>query len=268
YTYNARGNVATVTDPLNRTTIYGYLDDDSAMTEDLTGNIRSVKDAASNVTKLVYDAMNRTTRRCNATGNPSLRCIDPQQTGVTQYVYQPVNANCNALTGTMPTSLLWGVKDANAHCTRFDYDNLNRLQTVTNPLGNQRMFQYDPAGNITQVTNARNQSTILGYDIFQQLSSKLVNSTDLTCYYYDAVGNLTDVRAKASGGLCTPMPASFESGLSFQYDLMNRRVQAQTLASTSGQPITTIRYTYDENSNRESAVLTTSSQTLGMAYTY
>ncbi|MBI1746369.1 MAG: RHS repeat protein [Acidobacteria bacterium] len=72
----------------------------------------------------------------------------------------------------------------------------------------------------------------------------------LTCYSYDLVGNVTSVKVKVSTN-CTDAGATFESGLSFGYDLMSRQTSAGTLAqSTSGQPVTTIGFSYDADSNR------------------
>ncbi|MBI1746366.1 MAG: VCBS repeat-containing protein [Acidobacteria bacterium] len=249
YTYNARGNLQTVRDPLNRPTTFSYLNDDG--TEDLTGNIRRVTDAGSRETRHSYDAMNRLTKVCDAT-NPT--CL-AQQTGITQYFYRPLDLNCNPVVGTSATDLIFGIKDANNtdasnKCTRLDYDGLNRLKTVTNPLGNQRAYEYDKAGNLTQATNARGQTITYTYDAANQLTSKNVAGSRLTCYSYDLVGNLTSVKSKVST-TCTDPNATFESGVSFESDLINRRTRAQTLSSTSGQPVTDIRYSYDPNGNRE-----------------
>jgi YD repeat-containing protein len=254
YTYNARGNLATIVDPLGRRTTYGYLNADG--TEDLTRNIRSVMDAfqlTTRVTKYTYDLANR------------LLTVTDTAQGTTTYTYL---AGCQqGGCGGGSSGLLRTITDAKNQTTTFDYDTLGRLIKVTNPLTQFRQFAYDPADNLTQVTNIRGQVITFAYDAANQRTSKNVAGSGLTCYYYDSVGNMTLVKSKVSTN-CGDPNATFESGLSFGYNLINRQTSAQTLSSTGGQPVTSINYSYDANSNRLTMVDTQNGITSTTNYTY
>src|SRR5262249_56546737 len=60
---------------------------------------------------------------------------------------------------------LSGVRDARNNLTQYALDNMDRVLTRTDALGNQsRVLTYDPHGNPTQVRDRKSQVTQTTYD--------------------------------------------------------------------------------------------------------
>ena len=53
------------------------------------------------------------------------------------------------------------MSDALDQTSRTDYDALNQVTRVTDPLGNATAFSYDPNGNLLTVTDARTEEEIV-----------------------------------------------------------------------------------------------------------
>jgi len=78
--------------------------------------------------------------------------------------------------------------------TTFEYDsNKNYLTRSTNPLGYQANSSYDPVGNVTSVTDARNYTTTYSYNALNRLQSVTDPNNKVTAYGYDDNGNLASV---------------------------------------------------------------------------
>lgn len=119
----------------------------------------------------------------------------------------------------------------------IDYDELGRVIARRDNAGNVKVsYTYDVDGNIVQVTDALNRSTMVEYDAF----SRPIKSTDpaggITQYAYDTADNLvqvTDPRGKAT---------------TYTYDGF-----AQLWSQVSPDTGTT-SYTYDASGQRTSMV--------------
>ena len=54
--------------------------------------------------------------------------------------------------------------DARGTVTKFAYDELDRVTAITDPLGGQTAFTYDPNGNLLTATHALNHTLTHEYD--------------------------------------------------------------------------------------------------------
>jgi RHS repeat-associated protein len=165
FTYDARGNLLTTTNPKADVTTLAY---------DNAGNVFRSTDAENRVTEFAYDARNR------------LISVLDADLKLTQYGYDAKGH-------------LTEVRDAKNQTTTFTYDGLDRLVSATNPLGLTENFAYDGNGNLTSTTNRNGQTISFDYDALNRLITKTRPPTSVevgehvTAYTYDPVGNLTSV---------------------------------------------------------------------------
>ncbi len=165
FTYDARGNLLTATNPKSDVTTLAY---------DGAGNVSTSTDVENRVTQFTYDARNR------------LITVLDADLKTTQYGYDPKGN-------------LIQVRDAKNQTTTFIYDGLDRLASATNPLGLTEMFAYDGNGNLASTTTRNGQTIAFNYDALNRLTSRTrpPTSTEVgdqaTTYSYDSVGNLLSV---------------------------------------------------------------------------
>jgi RHS repeat-associated protein len=189
YTYDSAGNLKTMTgpSPVSPLTTYNY--DPTG-----TGLLTSVIDPRGKTTLYGYDASANRDRVTTPLGNVTTMVFD---------------------TGGRMTSLVEprgnvvGADPAQFRTT-FTHDALDRVRTVTSPLGHVTMTEYDGAGNRMSVTDANSHPTTFAYDEANHLTS--VTDADLkgTSYTYDEVGNVVS-RTDANDHLTT-----------YAYDLAGR----------------------------------------------
>jgi len=139
------------------------------------------------------------------------------------YVY---DLNGNRISMIDPTGL-----------TTYNYDELNRLTSITNNEGLTTTFTYDALGRRTSMTHDNGVVTTYDYDAASQLLS-LVHQLGATTinsftYTYDKVGNR---KTKADNN----------GTANYTYDTLNRLVQATNPLPTN--PLESL--TYDEVGNR------------------
>jgi len=168
YSYNASGNVSSVTDNESHTTTYGYDplnrlktvtqpgDATTIYTYDSQGNLASVTDALSNTTTYAYDDMGRVV----STTTPGNGTVDFV---TVDFAY---DAAGNLLQKT----------DANTITVTYDYDFLNRLTAIHFPDSAQDItYTYDAGtygkGRRTGMTDPSG-STAFGYDSRGRLVGK------------------------------------------------------------------------------------------------
>jgi RHS repeat-associated protein len=213
-TYDAVGNVLTVTEPDGNTTTDVYDADNRKIKEtnaagdvtlwayDCVGNIVTTTAPTSNVTNNTYDADDRVINVTDGGGT------------VASYTYDAVG---NQLTWT----------DGNGNTTTTTYDPIYRITQVTDPLGQSTSYAYDPVGNLLSMTDRNGNVTTYVYDAINRRTSMTDALSNTTSYQYDAVGNrtkLTDANGHAT---------------SFAYDAMNRLI-TETYADGFSRS-----YTYD-----------------------
>ena len=168
FSYDAVNRMTATTDPLGNVARFSY---------DAVGNRRALIDALGVVTGYEFDELNRLA----AVVENQLPAVAPDaQTNVrTEYQY---DAAGNRL----------AIIDANGHTTTFGYDELNRLVSQTDPLGNATTYVYDAVGNQLALTDALGFTTSMSYDPANRLT--LIDypdpDADVT-FSYDAAGNRT-----------------------------------------------------------------------------
>ncbi len=121
--------------------------------------------------------------------------------------------------------------------TTYNYDELNRLTSITNNEGLTTTFTYDALGRRTSMTHDNGVVTTYSYDAASQLSS-LVHQLGATTinsftYTYDKVGNR---KSKADNN----------GTANYTYDTLNRLVNATNPIPSN--PLET--FTYDAAGNR------------------
>ncbi|MHC0433830.1 RHS repeat-associated core domain-containing protein [Streptomyces sp. O3] len=186
-TYDAVGNLLTVTDAAGGTTSYIY---------DAANRLTEVKDPAGNTITQTYDAMGRLTSRTDAAGGKTTYRYDKagRVTSMT-----PPRGN---VSGADPEQYTWTygydktgnqitATDPLGNTTATAYDADHRPISVTDPLGNTQKSKYDDMGNIVGTTDALGRTTVLTYDANNQLVSVKDRGRDTVMYGYDASGNLT-----------------------------------------------------------------------------
>lgn len=241
YTYNARGQVLTKTDPVGKVTKMVYdttTEELLSVTDDYAtgaghfnlltqfaydgsaydgaaanaiGNVTSTTDPSGNVTTTNYDALRRVTQ-----------VTAPTATGaVTQTTYNPdglvtqvQRATGNVGAPWQTSSSTWsksGKKltdtDPNGHVTHYHYDTLDRVDTVTDPVGRVTTFGYDVLSRQLTVTN----TTVPAAPVTLGTVSYTANGKKQT--FTDARGNLT----------------------TYQYDGFDRLLQTQYPCTTTSR---------------------------------
>ncbi len=199
-------NLVKTSDPLLNETILTY---------DTAGNVKTTTDGEGKITQFFYDSMNRLTQVKDASLNSTF------------YTYDTAGN-------------LIIVQDANNNVTQFAYDEQNRLISTTDPLGKIESFTYDPNGNLIQTTDRNLQMIDFQYDVVNQLVTKTLPGNLATSFTYDTVGNLLTM-------------IDSDSALTMTYDGASRLLSSATTGSPN-QPDVTVSYTYDKNSNRKTMI--------------
>jgi RHS repeat-associated protein len=120
-------------------------------------------------------------------------------------------------------------------------DNLGRLKTITDSLGNTTTFtEYDYFGNIKKVVDPNNVERDYTYDGRDRVTEiRIKGSPDnITQYEYDSVGRM--YRLKRPNCIALSCTYSFQYG----YDTVNRVTEIKDAAGN------TIVYEYDKQGNR------------------
>ena len=208
YDYDGAGNLARLTLPDGTFLRYGYdaaqrltsitdsLGNSVAYTLDDLGNRKKeeTRDPTGNLAQTmarVFDGLSRVKEMRGAANQ------------LTQYAYDP-QGNLKSAT------------DPLAHATANDYDALNRLTKVTEPLAAGAPaagaigYGYDARDNLTSVTDQRGLVTTYGYSGFDELKTLASPDTGVTQYTYDAAGNVK-----------TMLDARGQSA-TYGYDALNR----------------------------------------------
>lgn len=152
------------------------------------------------------------------------------------------------------------LKDPIANTTTSNYDALNRLIAVIDPVNGATKptkYDYDAQDNLTKVTDAKGLATTYSYNGFNELETQVSPDTGTTTFSYDAAGNLatkTDARnIKATYG----------------YDDLNR-VTSVSYATTAAPNtvIESVSYAYDTCANGKGRLCTITDKTGVTAYGY
>ncbi|MDO4551383.1 MAG: LamG-like jellyroll fold domain-containing protein [Planctomycetia bacterium] len=214
YTYNAFGQIATQTDSLNRVTSYTYnaagkliattISDAtqtailSQTTYDVLGRTATQTDAAGVTLRYTYDKFDRITRITRTNDNLTLETRSYDALGNLLSTRDAMN-RATTYTYDALGNLTRIVQPGNLS-TSYTYDAAGRLLTQTNPLNQTSTSAYDLAGNLTSSTDPTGATTFYTYNSIGQL----ITSTDplgtTTSYTYDSLGRTLSTTISNSGG--------------------------------------------------------------------
>jgi RHS repeat-associated protein len=274
--YGVFGQVASVTDPLGRTTTFGLDTNGNAttivrplnrvdvLTYNSAGQMTSIARQGRAPMRFVYDrgllvqtidGLNRTsTRFLDASGRPTM-LIDSEgsQTG---YEYDPldrVSRITDALGGQTGLSYdangnLVTVTDARGSTTDYTYDQMDRVVTRRDPLGRQDTYRYDPNGNLIQVTDRRGTVTEFAHDGLNRRTFAGFGKTG-PATYESTIGYGYD-----AGNRLRTVTDSLNGTITLSYDGVDRLTQEVS-------PQGTVSYTYDAAGRRSTMTVLGQPQT-------
>jgi RHS repeat-associated protein len=204
FTYDAHGNLETVTDPLNHTTSFTYYpDSDKIYTSTLPAPL-------SYTTTYEYDPLGRLIKR-----------IHPD---ATEYI---IHRYCSGISG---------ITDENGLYTAYEHDNINQRTKIIHALaGYETEFGYDGNGNLTGLTDPKDQATAFEYYENNWLKKITYPEGAEESYTYNPVGTLA-TQTDANSVVTT-----------YGYDDLHR------LTSITA-PDLSIGYTYDTVGNLDTMI--------------
>ncbi|MGP4044768.1 DUF6531 domain-containing protein [Streptomyces sp. 2A115] len=169
YGYNATtGLLETSTTARGKTTTYGY---------DADGNLTSVTTPKGNKTTYAYDASGRVKTVVDPRGNVS--GADPAKY-TTAFTYDAADRTKS-------------VTDARGSTTGYDYDEVGNPTTVTDALQRVTTYAYNEANQLYLITDPVQKQTSLGYDPAGRLNKEINRRGAKVTYEYDKAGNQTQV---------------------------------------------------------------------------
>ena len=187
YTYDALGNLTTVTDPNGNTMTFRY-NGAGELTEktDIHGCTTRYTYNSLGQVETITDPDGNTTTHEYAPGGRHIRTTYPGGSSIT-YTYDAG--------GRVKTR-----QHSSGYTLTYTYDSLGRITEVTSSKNQKKTYAYDPMGNVTAATDANGSTTRYTYT----MSGKLATVTDpvgnTTEYTYDALDNLTAIRRKGNSG--------------------------------------------------------------------
>lgn len=233
FTYDTKGDLATVTDALGHKTSITSHDADGRpltvkdpnglvtnLTYDPRGRLTSravgtettafAYDAAGNLTKITlpdasylvftYDAAHRLTGITDALGDQIAYTLDAMDNRVKESVFDPSNA-LSQTRSHVYDQLNRLARDigAQGQTTTYSYDNNSNITGVTDPLGNQTSKAYDALNRLVQVTDPNSGVTAFGYDANDHLTGMTDPRNLVTAYSYDGLNDLTSNECPDTG---------------------------------------------------------------------
>ena len=245
YTYDAQGNRTQISNALNHTV--------NTLEHDGAGRPLRIQDANGIETVLTYDARGRL---LTSTRNGQLTQFSYNGTGDITQIISPDGSQINNTydaarrliaiedgqgnrvdytLDAMGNRLSEQISNANGDIIRslsHAYDELGRLITTTDALGNETHYSYNVNDQQTGLDDALNRNTGQSYDALGRLVRMVDPEGNEVTYSYDAQDNLTSV-TNAKGDTTT-----------YTYDGLNN------LLTETSPDRGTISYTYDEANNR------------------
>ncbi|HEX7153857.1 MAG TPA: Ig-like domain-containing protein [Thermoanaerobaculia bacterium] len=184
HTYDDNGLMTSIGDAKHGTMTLAY---------DLNGKPTLRRDSLGNELKYTYDANGNRTGEVDANGNPFTHEYDPNdRVKKTTYPDGTSTENTYDWAGRILTH-----KDQDGTIDKFTYDKAGQLVSVTYGFGtaaaSTQTCTYDPAGRLTSITDARNNTTVLTYDDAGRVKSLRDPSGHSSSFTYDAAGQVTAV---------------------------------------------------------------------------
>ena len=128
--------------------------------------------------------------------------------------------------------------------TKYTYDQLNRVKTLTDAVNNTMLYTYDLVGNKLSEVNSKGDTMTYGYDKLNRVVT-VTDSYDrvVSKKVYDAIGNVLK-EIDALGYLASDDDAS-RYGTLYTYDLANRLIERATSEAAAQDKITS-RFEYNQ----------------------
>ncbi len=233
YTYDANGERLSIVDGNGHTTLFSY---------DAAGRQLTETDAIGNTLEYTYDKAGNRLAMLDANGQ------------TTRYTYDSANHLLSILYSLSSVSFSYdplgrraGMSDALGQTT-WQYDELDRPSSITDPFNKTVGYGYDALGNRTNLTYPDNKQVSYQYDPLGRLKSVLDwnDPRQATQYQYALNGQLAGLRRP--GGVIT----------SYGYDDAGRLTGIshgwQASPYSPYHDLASYQYSYDENGNRIRAV--------------
>jgi RHS repeat-associated protein len=159
--YDAANRLTNTVTPKNRSTL---------LTFNNRGLVSTIKDPATNLTSLFYDAKGRLTNRTDLVATNLYRYdANDNLTNVTEtFNLQP--STCN-----------------------YTYDAYNQVQTYTDSSGNLIQYKYDVGGNVTNLIYPGNKTVTYAYDSLNRLTNIMDWSGRKSRITYDLASHVTGI---------------------------------------------------------------------------
>lgn len=228
--YNARGQVETVTNALTETTVYEYEEGAGAAGYGMLKKIKApLNGVAATLTTLTYDSSDRVRTATDSSGHTLTYGYDVfDRLTTTTYPDQTTERIVYNLLDVYAT------KDRQNRWTRNWYNKARQLEKTLDPLGRSTLYEWCYCGALQKLTDAKQQVTSWKYDAqgrnyektypdnrtesatFQPLSGRINTTTDaagqITTFTYNKDGSL---KTKAYSGLASGTAAT--NGVSYTY---------------------------------------------------
>ncbi|MFE7960775.1 DUF6531 domain-containing protein [Streptomyces sp. NPDC057413] len=285
YTYDARLNPTSVTDPNGHTTHMTYdgsgnlltrtepapISTTESWTYDSKRNVKTHTDGRGNTESYTYDSGNRISTITNPEGGVTTFTYTPS--GRIDTVKDPAG---KATTNSYDTAgNLTAQTDASGNKTTYTYDAAGRVLTVTTPRGNvagarpadyTTTYTYDDAGRVATVTDPLGHTASNTYDEDGYLVEAKDADGHTTTYAYDDAGQqtgMTDAGGHTTStaynayGEITSLTDALGNKTTYTYDTAGRVLTITTPRGNAegadpGKYTTT--YTYDKAGNRTAVI--------------
>jgi RHS repeat-associated protein len=215
---------------------------------DRAGRLDSVKEGGNTTSYEYYDNGNKKKVIYPGSNTETYTYYD------NNLLFELVNKKSN---GTVIDSYSYTYDTANNQITKTDakgtttytYDSLNRLKTVSEPIGRTTTYEFDKAGNRETETvsyGALSSQTAYSYDELNRLTGTVKTQssiTETTEYVYDKNGNMLKKRITTSKPYEIDLDTGIYAGIIgtdiqtddtlFEYNKRNRLTRTTTKGSTS-----------------------------------
>jgi RHS repeat-associated protein len=196
YTYDALGQVTSVTMPDSRVTTFDYVSNASASSGS-GGVVTLFSDPNDSAVRAVFRTLpNNLTQITvlNHLGEP-VRVIEAPSSSLTS-----ISSVLNGESGTM---------------SRYQYGVFGQLNSVMDPDGDWTSVNYDNLGRRKYVSSVSVGSRAFNYDSFDNVKSYTDGNNDTQCYVYDSLGRPTLQTKGNPDGTCSSLN---DVVASWQYD--------------------------------------------------
>jgi RHS repeat-associated protein len=209
--YDTFDRITSIVDPIGRTVSYTY---------NSQGTLATVTDPASGITRYAYDGNNRITDITDPRGilflhndydgNGKVVKQTAADGGVTTFAYTLLNANSN-VTFSQGT----GGGGGGGGVLNLGGSTINTspvlLTTVTDPLGNQTTYHFNPQGYLIDMTDALGEKTVYERDPGTNQVLSITDSLNrTTTFTYDANGNTLSTARLAGTPNAVTTSATFD----------------------------------------------------------